>query len=77
MKPTPAEMLNGMPRMPSASTPPMAASGMPVKISSASFTERKARNSSMKIRSSDTGTATARRALAWFRFSNWPPYTML
>ena len=43
IKPTPAEMLKGMPRSHSASTPPIVASGMPVKISAACFTERNER----------------------------------
>ncbi len=37
MKPTPAEIDNGMSRSHSASTPPVSASGTPLNISSESF----------------------------------------
>ena len=73
MKPTPAEMLNGIPRPHRASTPPMAESGMAVKISTDCLSERKVKNSSTKMSSKATGTAIRSRSVAWRRFSNCPP----
>ena len=56
MKPTAAEIENGMPRSHSASTPPVSASGTALKTSSASRTEPSARKSSRKIRRKQAGT---------------------
>jgi len=43
MKPTPAEMLKGMPRADKAKTPPIAESGTALKTSRLSFSEPKAK----------------------------------
>ena len=61
MKPTPAEIDSGMSRSHSASTPPVSASGTPLKISSESVNERNARYSSPKISSSVSGTTSRKR----------------
>jgi hypothetical protein len=43
MKPTPAEMLNGIPLISKANTPPIALMGIAVKINKASLIEPKAK----------------------------------
>ena len=73
IKPTPAEILKGIPRIQSAKTPPMAESGIAVKISAACFIEPKAKNSSKKMSNKDTGTAIPKRSLAAIKFSKVPP----
>ena len=70
MKPTPAEMLNGIPRSTSAAIPPMEASGTAEKISSACVVLENVRYRRNKISSIATGTATERRRVAAARFSN-------
>ena len=61
MKPTAAEIENGMSRSHKATMPPVSASGTPVKTSSAYLTELKALNSSRKIRKKQSGTTRLRR----------------
>ena len=56
MKPTAAEMDNGMPRAHSASTPPVSAKGMPVNTSSPSFRLPNIANNSTNTRNSAPGT---------------------
>ena len=73
IKPTPAEMLNGIPRSHKAATPPMAESGMAVKIRTDCRSEPNVKNSSTKMSSRATGTAMLKRSVAWRRFSNCPP----
>jgi hypothetical protein len=73
MNPTPAEMLNGIPRIQSAMIPPVTANGTPVKIKIACFKDPNVRNSSEKISARAMGTTIINRALACCRFSNWPP----
>ena len=58
MKPTAAEIENGMPRSHRATMPPVSASGTPVNTSSAYLTELKVLNSSRKIRKKQSGTTT-------------------
>ena len=74
IKPTPAEMLKGIPRINKENTPPMAAMWMAVNISSAYITDRNAKNNRRKIKASAAGTATESLAFASLRFSNCPPY---
>jgi hypothetical protein len=57
MNPTPAEILNGIPLISNAKTPPMAAIGIAVKINTACLTEWKVKNKSMKINNKAAGTA--------------------
>ncbi|MCY1248732.1 hypothetical protein D9M72_621940 [compost metagenome] len=76
MKPTPAEIDNGMPRAANASTPPVSASGTPLNTMAASLTEPNAQNNSAKIRIRVTGTTTARRWLAEINCSKLPPYSI-
>ncbi len=73
MKPTPAEIDNGMPRSHSASTPPVSASGTPLKITSASRMEPKASTSSPRISANVTGTTMDRRLDADCSCSKVPP----
>ena len=73
MKPTPAEIDNGIPRKASAMTPPVSASGTPLNTIAASLAEPKAMKSNAKMRASVTGTTTARRWLAEINCSNVPP----
>mgnify|MGYP006894100693 CR=1 FL=1 len=73
MKPTPAEIDSGMPRAASASTPPVSASGTPLKTTSASRNEPNAMNSSARITASVSGTTSDSRWLAEANCSNVPP----
>ena len=73
MKPTPAEMDNGIPRSASAMTPPVSASGTPLNTIAASFADPKAMNSRANMRAKVTGTTTERRWLAEINCSNVPP----
>ncbi len=75
MKPTPAEIDSGMSRSHSASTPPVSASGTPLKINRESVSERNARVSSTKIKSSVTGTTSRKRSAPEISCSNVPPYS--
>ncbi len=75
MKPTPAEIDSGMSRSQSISTPPVSASGTPLKISSESTTERNDRYSSKKIISSVSGTTSRSRSAPEISCSNVPPYS--
>ena len=61
MKPTPALIESGMPRSSSAATPPVKASGTPLKTSSASAAEPRLMNSSSSTSSSATGTTMVSR----------------
>ena len=73
MKPTAAEIENGMPRRMSAATPPVSASGTPVNTIAASVTEPKRTKSSAKISRSASGTTTCKVAAAEIRCSKVPP----
>ena len=75
IKPTPAEIENGIPRSHSASTPPVSASGTLLKTMAASLPEPKAMNSSPKIMISTTGTTTDNRLPAEINCSKVPPYS--
>ena len=75
MKPTPAEIENGMPRRDSASTPPVSASGTPEKMTAASRKEPSATISSATIRTRVNGTTISRRRAADSSCSNVPPYS--
>ena len=70
MKPTAAEIENGIPRSKSASAPPTRASGTQAKTSAASVTEPRAKNSSTAMTTNTAGTMIASRALARSRFWN-------
>ena len=74
IKPTPAEILNGIPLINKAKTPPMALIGMAVNISAASFMELKVKYSIKKMRSNARGTTTISLEDAFCKFSNVPPY---
>ena len=69
----PAEMLNGIPRISNANTPPIADIGIAEKINAACFSELKVKNSKPNMRSSETGTAMLNLLEACSRFSNVPP----
>ena len=73
IKPTPAEILKGIPLSNKANTPPIADMGMAVKISAACFTDRKVKYSIPKINSNAAGTAIINLAEAFSKFSNVPP----
>ena len=73
IKPTAAEILNGMPRNQSAKIPPIADNGIAVKIKLACFIEPKAKNNNININNNDTGTAMPNRSLAAIKFSKVPP----
>ena len=64
IKPTPAEILNGIPRNHNKKIPPTAESGIAVKINKASLTDLKAKYNIIKIKSNATGTAIFKRAVA-------------
>ena len=76
MKPTAAEIENGMSRSQSTSTPPVIASGTPLNTSKASRTLPNVANSSAKISSSANGTTTCSRWRADSNCSNWPPHAV-
>jgi hypothetical protein len=59
-----------------ANTPPTAANGTLRKMSAAGRTEPKAKKSIAKMRARASGTTTASRRLAAWRFSNCPPQRM-
>ncbi len=61
MKPTPAEIENGMPRKASANTPPVAAIGTLRKMRSAGVAVLKVRKRITRISSGAAGTAIASR----------------
>lgn len=73
MKPTPAEMDNGIPRIHNAKTPPVNASGIPVKTNRASLkflkVENNSRNTIIKVR----GTTNSNRFVADSNCSKVPP----
>ena len=74
MKPTPAEIDSGMPRSQSAATPPVSASGTPVKTSSASADRAEAheqQHEDQQQRDRHDDRAAAR--VADTSCSNWPP----
>ena len=73
IKPTPAEILNGISRKSSANTPPIADIGIAVKISEACFTELNVKYNSIKISANAAGTAIINRLDAACKFSNVPP----
>ena len=64
MKPTPAEMENGMPRSASAKTPPVAANGTLRKMSAAGRSEPNVKYEHGEDEASASGTTTASRRLA-------------
>lgn len=70
MNPTPAEILNGIPLTHKAKIPPIAESGIAVKINSDCFIELKVKYKRIKINPKAIGTATINLALASIRFSN-------
>ena len=74
MKPTPAEILKGIPRIQSAIIPPIADRGIAVKMSRACLTDENVRYNRKKISNKATGTAMLNRALAACKFSKVPPY---
>ncbi|MNY12766.1 hypothetical protein D3C86_1458630 [compost metagenome] len=73
INPTPAEILNGISRNHNANTPPIAESGMAVKISRLCFIDLNVKNNSNKISNKATGTAILNRKRASSRFLNVPP----
>ncbi len=73
IKPTPAEMLNGIPLNHKANTPPIALIGIAVKMSSEYLIEPNVKNRSRRINANATGTATDNLLLASSRFLNCPP----
>ncbi len=76
MKPTPAEIESGIPRSSNETTPPVQASGTPVKTIAASRAEPKIPVRIAKIRSSASGTTIWSRRLADSSCSNWPPQVL-
>ena len=64
MKPTPAEILKGISRNHKAKIPPIAESGIAVKISSDCFKELNVKYSKTNIKPKAIGTATIKRLLA-------------
>ena len=70
IKPTPAEILNGMPLNHNANTPPIAENGIAEKISKQCLILLKAKNNITKINNKATGTAICKRFTACSRFSN-------
>ena len=74
MKPIPALIESGMPRSRSAATPPVNASGTPLKTRTASGIDPRLMKSSRKIRSNASGTTIIRRCAAEISCSNWPPH---
>ena len=73
IKPTPAEILKGIPLNQSAKIPPTADKGIAVKINNAFFKDAKLRYNRKKISKSAAGTATSNLAFAASKFSNVPP----
>ena len=73
MKPTAAEIENGMPRSQRATTPPVSASGTQTKTIAACFASPKVAYSRPKISRKQIGTTTMSRARARSRFSKVPP----
>ena len=73
MNPTPAEIESGIPRISSAATPPVSASGTPEKTMALSFNDRKSANSRPKISASTTGTTSCNRLAAEISCSKVPP----
>src|SRR6266568_1579289 len=73
MKPTAAEIENGMPRSQSAAIPPVRARGTALKTRSASRADPSALNNRRKIRRKQPGTTSIRRWRATEKFSNCPP----
>jgi tRNA pseudouridine65 synthase len=73
MKPTPAEIDSGMSRSHSASTPPVSASGTPLKTTSASRVRTEGHHSSPKIISQRERHHDRRRWLAAMSCSKVPP----
>jgi len=73
MKPTPADIDIGSPRSHSAATPPVSASGTPVKTSMPSRRLPNMANSSSASTSSVSGSTMRRRAAADSSCSKVPP----
>ena len=73
IKPTPAEMLKGMPRNHRARIPPMAASGISVNTINISRMLRSVKNRRKRMMINAAGTAIKRRSFASLRFLNCPP----
>ena len=76
MKPTPAEMENGMPRIQRARMPPVVAIGTFKKINSANLPDLNVMYSNEPIKNSASGTATVNRPVASCRFLKLPPQAM-
>ena len=76
IKPTPAEILKGIPLIHNNITPPTTDSGTAEKTSAASRMELKAKCRKIKMSSKAMGTANFSRLVALLRFSNCPPYSM-
>ena len=70
IKPTLAEILQGISLIQSKRTPPTEGGGIAEKIRSASFMELKAKYSNMKISSNAIGTAISNLDFAVCKFSN-------
>lgn len=73
IKPTPAEIDNGISRSHSAMIPPVSAKGMPVNTSRPSLRLLNIMNSKPNTSSNATGTTMRKRSEASFNCSNWPP----
>ena len=70
MNPTPAEILNGMPLIHKAKTPPIAENGIAEKISKQCLILLNAKNNITKINNKATGTAICNLLTACSKFSN-------
>ncbi len=76
MKPTAAEIENGMPRSQSATMPPVSASGTPREHQHrVARPRRTSRRAAGRSATKQTGTTNASRCFASTRFSNCPPQT--
>ncbi len=73
INPTPAEILNGIPLIDKANTPPMADKGIAVKINTLCLNDLNVKYNNMKIKKSATGTAIVNRSRASIKFLNVPP----
>ncbi len=76
IKPTPAEILKGIPRIHNSITPPTTDKGTAENTKAASRMELNAKCRKINMSKSDTGTASFKRLVALLRFSNCPPYSM-
>ena len=76
MNPTPADIDSGISRSHNASTPPVSASGTPLKIATPARIEPNAKNRSARMMMSATGTTTLKRCAAETSCSKVPPYSI-